>query len=532
MKGFAFRTWQTGGEENRNTPAECPIWLREPNVKGEQRPPAPEELKASSGCAGRKPRTVMRAYYAAVATVAAGLLLDTAGASAGVVTGPIAGPPGAVATTVFDPAEVGYTVSEHFLEGTATAYVPTALLETDGHWSVVPSDSAPYKTRIVTYRPADPANFNGTVYVEWLNVTVGQDFAADWLFVHTEVLHQGAAYVFVSAQKVGVDAASRAIPARYGSLTHPGDSFSYDIFSQAGQAIRDDAAALLGGLSPNRLIAVGESQSAGRLVTYVNAVQPLARVYNGFLIHSRGGVGAPLSQAPQDLVTTPVGTRLRDDQVPLLVFQAETDEFRNAPNSILQPDSALYRVWDVAGNSHADSYLLGVSFTDTGDRFDTATQVFESMLNPSAQTILGLCAAPINSGPGHYALEAAVANLNRWVTSRKAPASAPRFEYTSLSPVTFAFDTNGNVLGGVRTPFVDVPIAQLSGLPAPGSPGLCILFGSTRPFTESELAGLYDSQGDYVEKFRAAANRAKLAGWIKPEQFAPLVNSAKQVPIP
>ena len=55
----------------------------------------------------------------------------------------------------------------------------------------------------------------------------------------------------------------------------------------------------LGGLQLERLIAAGESQSAFRLVTYVNAIHPLADVYDGFLIHSRGGGGAPLSQAPQ-----------------------------------------------------------------------------------------------------------------------------------------------------------------------------------------------------------------------------------------
>ena len=81
-------------------------------------------------------------------------------------------------------------------------------------------------------------------------------------------------------------------------LSHPGDSYSYDIFSQAGQAIRANSAQILGGLTPNELIAAGESQSAGRLVTYIDAVQPLAHVYDGFLVHSRGAAGAPLSQSP------------------------------------------------------------------------------------------------------------------------------------------------------------------------------------------------------------------------------------------
>ena len=63
-------------------------------------------------------------------------------------------------------------------------------------------------------------------------------------------------------------------PSEYASLSHPGDSFSYDMFSQAGQAVRDHAATILGGLHPRKLIAAGESQSAIRLMTYIDAVQP------------------------------------------------------------------------------------------------------------------------------------------------------------------------------------------------------------------------------------------------------------------
>ena len=80
------------------------------------------------------------------------------------------------------------------------------------------------------------------------------------------------------------------------------------------------------GWSPERLIAVGESQSAGRLVTYINAVHPLVDVYDGFLVHSRSAGGAALSQAPLAAVPTPAPSLIRDDlDVPVLVFQTEND---------------------------------------------------------------------------------------------------------------------------------------------------------------------------------------------------------------
>ena len=88
-------------------------------------------------------------------------------------------------------------------------------------------------------------------------------------------------------------------PGRYGGLVHPGDSYSYDIFSQAGQAIRDNSATILGGLTPQKLFAAGESQSAGRMVTYIDAVQPLTHVYDGFLVHSRSAAGAAWPSHPR-----------------------------------------------------------------------------------------------------------------------------------------------------------------------------------------------------------------------------------------
>ena len=65
----------------------------------------------------------------------------------------------------------------------------------------------------------------------------------------------------------------------------------------AGAARAGDGDAL-GGLEPERVLAVGESQSAFALTTYVNGVQPLARAFDGFLVHSRGGAPAPLGSAP------------------------------------------------------------------------------------------------------------------------------------------------------------------------------------------------------------------------------------------
>jgi hypothetical protein len=213
-----------------------------------------------------------------------------------------------VQSTLFNLADVGYTQTEFFMTGTAQAYVNVGELGQDGVWTAAPGDTAPYKTRILVYRPADPQRFNGTLLVEWFNVSGGLDAAPDWTFMHTELIREGYAWMGVSAQIEGIEGGSGPFDLslkvfdaeRYGSLVHPGDSFSYDIFSQAAQAaLHPQGLDPLAGLRPERMIGVGESQSAFRLVTYVNAVHTLLHLFDGFFIHSRSDDGAPLSQSPR-----------------------------------------------------------------------------------------------------------------------------------------------------------------------------------------------------------------------------------------
>src|SRR6266511_2280743 len=128
--------------------------------------------------------------------------------------------------TSFDLASVGYEQSEFFLQGTANAYSPTSPLTSDGKWSVAQSSQAQYMTRIVVNRPVDDRKFNGTVVVEWLNVSGGVDASPDWIHMHDELLRRGYAWVGVSAQAVGVNAL-KCPAASPPSCPAPGDPARY-----------------------------------------------------------------------------------------------------------------------------------------------------------------------------------------------------------------------------------------------------------------------------------------------------------------
>jgi alpha/beta hydrolase family protein len=211
------------------------------------------------------------------------------------LTGPVAGPPGIIMTG-FDLGQVGYTLEELFLEATATRFELASPAGADGYWQVTPAGQAPFTTRLVVFRPSDPAAFTGTVILEWLNVSVGFDAPAHWMLTHRQVVRAGWAWVGVSAQRAGVEggglfeaagegpdpgsrramvlpALKQSDPVRYGGLHHPGDALCFDIFSQAARAVRDGG--VLGPLPVECLLATGQSQSAIHLVTYVNAVAPM-----------------------------------------------------------------------------------------------------------------------------------------------------------------------------------------------------------------------------------------------------------------
>ena len=234
--------------------------------------------------------------------------------------------------------------------------------------------------------------------VEWNNVSGGLDTVPIWLAAHDELIRDGYACVGVTAQQVGVEGGGRAIvpnldlkhsdPERYGTLAHPGDSYSYDMYRQAGVAVRDDAAELLGGLEPKHVIAAGESQSAFRITTYIDAIEPISKgVYDGYLVYSRGDDGAALSQAPDADVPAPSPTLIRTDlTVPVMTFTTETDLITLGYLPARQPDTKRFRNWEVAGTAHADSYTLVVGGPDSGQP-TSDVELFQTMLEPAERDL-------------------------------------------------------------------------------------------------------------------------------------------------
>ncbi|HWM75135.1 MAG TPA: alpha/beta hydrolase domain-containing protein [Nocardioides sp.] len=408
-------------------------------------------------------------------------------------------PPGDVSLMSARPtpdfAAIGYVESEYVVRGTARSQA---------------GETADYATRLVVRRPSDPARASGTLLAEWLNVSSGQDSAPDWTYLEAEILRRGHTWVGVSAQYVGVEGGGGSVdtglgspglkgndPSRYGGLHHPGDAYMFDIFRQAVAGLDVPAEVRL---------AVGESQSAVALTTYVNVVQPAAPYFDGFLIHSRGGVAAPLGEPGTGLVMDEVlrgkPVPIRDDlDVPVHVVVTEGDLFdRIGFLPARQHDTDTFRLWEVAGTSHADGFIIGD---------------FEEFLG---------CEVPVNRGQQTFVLRAALRHLDGWARGGDPPPAAPRLETTNDG---FVHDDNRNVRGGVRTPRVDAPVEVLSGRPWPGASVACRLFGSTITLPAERLKELYVDRAAYLAAYARATDAAIEAGFVLAEDREALLADAQ-----
>ncbi len=408
-----------------------------------------------------------------------------------------------------DPVADSQFVEQEFsIKGLARKYKGMGKLGAEGKWAAsVVSSANPYNTMLIVRRPATAAQFNGIVIIEWLNVSTGYPLDVDWGMTREAILREGYAYIGVNVQKVGVTGVQKLkqFGNRYAELSIPDDDISYDILSQTAQAVRDQAALLLGGLQPSKVLATGHSQSAVRLMTYANAIQPLDQVFDGLLIHGRLGSGAKL--ASSDNVPS-IATIRSDTKVPVFLLQTEMDSAFGTTTS-KQLDTDKIRQWEVAGASHADQYLLDniaeVSGRDVG-------------WTPPK------CISPYNALPFYATEIAALNHLKSWVSTGVAPPTAPRLQRDWLGSIKK--DVHGNALGGLRLPEIEVPIAKYghanftTGSLAFLDLFACVAGGNTNAFDASKLKKLYPTHADYLVKYKAAADAALAKGYIRPVEHA------------
>jgi Alpha/beta hydrolase domain len=444
------------------------------------------------------------------------------------VSGPVTGGRGWPFGSPADAGQHGYLIEEFLLDGVAQSYEPApgGAVGRDGRWTVQPGERARYRTRMYVARPADPARFNGIVIAYWLNVTAGFDLGAP----SEHEMRAGYAWAGITTQAVAVDGqpslapgfpATRGLPrtdpARYGTLHHPGDAYSYDIFTQAARAVGPDRPASgpdpLGGLTPRLVLAVGASQSSARLGAYLNMADDTERCVDGYLLLTHWGLCVYPPDQPMMVTFAPLGdgyhggsSAINDrGRVPVLVLNSESETLHNVP--VRQPDSPTFRFWEIAGAAH------------TGESPD-----FTPMLEREGLPVFPP-APDANTIDWRWVRNAALEHLARWAGGGAPPPSFPLID-ASLDAGIHR-DETGNATGGIRVPELAAPTAAHSGS-RPGNP-LAALVGQSVPYPPEVLAVRYPDAGAYLREWDAAVDRARGAGLLLDTDLAELRQRGRTV---
>ena len=298
-------------------------------------------------------------------------------------------------------------------------------------------------------------------------------------------------------------------PERYGSLHHPGDAFSYDIFSQGARLLRQGPAAsvdMLGGLSPRLLIATGGSQSAMRLGSYINMARQRDRVIDGFLLTVHWGLcpPAPDMSLVESFELTPEfkfkgSSRIRDDGgVPILVVNSESETMM--VSMVRQPDSDTFRFWEMAGAADAG-----------GESAEAMTAVLlRDGINEGLPVLEGR-----NTIAWDYISRAGLERLVEWIDTKSPPVSIPPI---TLDEGGIARDEIGNALGGVRLPDVVAPLAIHVGMKSELS--AAALFGESTPLSAGRISELYPDAATFEKSWDGAVDDLAELGLVLPKAIA------------
>ncbi len=485
----------------------------------------------------------------ALLAAAAVLLGPTAAVQAAVagptVTGPIAahGPLGSAAhdypwgATMHNLAAVGYVEEEYFFEGTASRFNTP-----NGQPATVRDSGHKYKTRMLVRRPIDPKKFNGTVLAEWTNVTPGYDLDAMWGATFEQMIRGGYAWVGISAQRVGLQQPPNGLklwsPVRYASIdvTENGaimdDALSYDIYAQGMQAIKHPTGVNpLGPLKAKRIIAMGASQSAGRLGTFINS------------LHSQLG-------GPVDAYILSIGGARVNDDVPVPVFKelSETDAIGQVPSR--QPDTNKYRQWEIVGASHSGQrtgYNSGALNRRDGVTREAAVCDHpmwpRTPINEAEGNIYPLMDKWLDGTPPPIAPKAEV--MTRDMTPAEIAAAAARGAARGgaggrgggaapgatapAQPRTitdYKRDDRGNARGGIRLAEFAGPTALQTRENSGNS--FCNLYGRYEPFSDEVINQLYPTHAAYVNAVKAQTEANVKAGYIQKVDGDTTIHRAEQ----
>jgi hypothetical protein len=458
-----------------------------------------------------------------------------------------------------DLAPHGYVFEEYFVSGRASVYDWGA----DGRSPTpcVRTADAPYTTRLLLRRPADPQAFSGNVWLELNNPTHRYDVEHEWATQHGKVMRDGDVEIGLTVKPISIAALQRFDRERYGALSmanplppedqtsgslpgEPGydenlskrfeNGLVWDMLSQVGAMLRSGHGPL-SGYAVQRLFATGMSQTGMYLNTYAASFAARATfaggrpIYDGFVVVCAAGKGTPINQGAEAVEHGDPRAELPARHVPHMRVDSQSDVRTLDGYATRRPDADgddPFRLYEIAGTAHGWS-----------DMYNYQPPRADIVAAGGKAISFGTCTdAKWNGLPRQYIEPAMWRNMERWVADGTPPprqAEPLRTVAADTGEREFETDRYGNALGGVRSPWVDVPIATYRDRAADTDPAnIGALFGSEVPFGTLEIESLYTSRHDYVAKVTASVAQLVRDRWLEPADGEHIVRAAGYAAIP
>lgn len=397
-----------------------------------------------------------------------------------------------------------YTEVEYLLAGTAKCYDGPAI----GPPTVV-SDGHRYATRVLARYPKNPADFSGRVLIEPFNTTLAIDRDALWMHVGGLLQRQGDAWIGITDRALSATELRRYDAQRYADVEIPTNDIAWDLLRAIGTVVKEGGAdSPLHHLPVRHVYLGGYSQSGVDTATFAAAFGALTRTsdgrpaYDGFFPACHAASLAALAMGGEGLPRFEYAA-LPPAGVPVIEVQPQSDVEGFSVEGFTNPGSATVRRED----SEAD-----------GDRF----RLYEIAGAPHAAKILGCDGS--SSYPMAAFVRVALRHLFRWAEDGVAPPKAPRIALSIDDVVSeAAVDRLGNPIGGVPSPFLDVPITRYAAHSTPGP--LCKLAGREMPFPHEVLADRYGDVQSYLAEFTASLDATIRAGFLLEDDRAELLEA-------
>jgi hypothetical protein len=357
--------------------------------------------------------------------------------------------------------------------------------------------------------------------VEILNNARRYDWAMMWGYMHDGLIERGDAWIGVTMPG-GIAGLMKFNPMRYAGLVFknptpgtpcPGgnanttsdseEGLRWDMLSQVGALLKSNVPARP--LASLRVQNVYMTTQNVDMVTYMNAIQTHTSLENGKPIYDGFLMKSPLAPAKINrCATTPAKddrrSIIRNVGVPVIGIAAQGEVL--ATSVFRRPDSDemgdRYRLYEIAGASHIDKspYHSLAVFADQSATGGNVQGTPEWPFAAKCEPEIPLTELPLMT----YMFDAAFMNLDQWVRKGTAPPHGAVIELKNAgtSDASVVLDEFGHGKGGVRSSYVDVPIATY--YTNSNGPGTCAELGHKTAFDAARFTSLYGTPAKYAGK--------------------------------